>query len=180
MVFLGRIAAAALLEIDNQEVRKKFKSVNEELLKELIFRITLYGECSGSGFDMEIFNRLRTESAVENITMKGLVRKALSMTGTKKEQESREKAGTDEKPSGTCSHPEVLESLKQWRRQKCKDLGVPAFMVLHQKTMNEIADLLPQSKEELLSIKGFGKSKWDKYGDDILKVLGNRIIFEEP
>ena len=53
-------------------------------------------------------------------------------------------------------------------------------MVLHQKTMNEIADLLPQSKEELLSIKGFGKSKWDKYGDDILKVLGSKIIFEEP
>ena len=34
-----------------------------------------------------------------------------------------------------------------------------------------IADLAPTTKEELLTIKGLGKSKCDKYGDEILDVI---------
>ena len=44
-------------------------------------------------------------------------------------------------------------------------------MILHQKTLLAIADLAPTTREELLCVKGFGKSKCDKYGDEILEVV---------
>ncbi len=68
-------------------------------------------------------------------------------------------------------HPELVQALVDWRREKCRQDNVPAFMVLHQKTLLAIADLAPATREELLTVKGFGKAKCDKYGDEILKVV---------
>ncbi len=68
-------------------------------------------------------------------------------------------------------HPELVQALVDWRREKCRQDNVPAFMVLHQKTLLAIADLAPATTEELLTVKGFGKAKCDKYGDEILKVV---------
>lgn len=41
---------------------------------------------------------------------------------------------------------------------------------MHQSTLMDIASMIPKTKEELLSIKGFGKAKYEKYGEDILKI----------
>ena len=34
----------------------------------------------------------------------------------------------------------------------------------------EIASLIPKTKAELLAIKGFGKAKYEKYGEEILEI----------
>ena len=34
-----------------------------------------------------------------------------------------------------------------------------------------IAELGPTTREELLSVKGFGKSKCEKYGEEILEII---------
>jgi superfamily II DNA helicase RecQ len=39
-----------------------------------------------------------------------------------------------------------------------------------QSTLLEIAALIPKTLDELMSIKGFGKVKCQKYGDQILKI----------
>ena len=44
-------------------------------------------------------------------------------------------------------------------------------MVLHQRTLLGIADTAPTTKEELLSVKGFGKAKYESYGGEILEVV---------
>lgn len=68
-------------------------------------------------------------------------------------------------------HPELVQTLIDWRREKYQKDNVPAYIILHQKTLLAIADLAPTTKEELLTVKGFGKSKCDKYGDEILDVI---------
>lgn len=76
--------------------------------------------------------------------------------------------------SGTytgSAHPELVQALIDWRREKYQKDNVPAYIILHQKTLLAIADLAPTTKEELLTVKGFGKSKCDKYGDEILDVI---------
>lgn len=80
--------------------------------------------------------------------------------------------GTDSGSTYTGSlHPELVQALVDWRRAKCRQDNVLAFMILHQKTLLAIADLAPSTREELLTVKGFGKSKCDKYGDEILEVV---------
>ena len=68
-------------------------------------------------------------------------------------------------------HPELIQALIDWRREKYQKDNVPAYIILHQKTLLAIADLAPTTKEELLTVKGFGKSKCDRYGDEILEVV---------
>lgn len=68
-------------------------------------------------------------------------------------------------------HPELVQALIDWRREKYQKDNVPAYIILHQKTLLAIADLAPTTKEELLTVKGFGKSKCDRYGDEILDVI---------
>lgn len=69
------------------------------------------------------------------------------------------------------AHPELVQALIDWRREKYQKDNVPAYIILHQKTLLAIADLAPTTREELLTVKGFGKSKCDKYGDEILDVI---------
>ena len=68
-------------------------------------------------------------------------------------------------------HPELVQALIDWRREKYQQENVPAYIILHQKTLLAIADLAPRTCKELLCVKGLGKSKCDKYGDEILDIV---------
>jgi len=72
-------------------------------------------------------------------------------------------------------HPFLAEALITWRRDKARELGMPPFFILHQKVLFAIADAAPQTPEELMSIPGFGSSKLDKYGSEILTLTVNPI-----
>ena len=65
----------------------------------------------------------------------------------------------------------LLKVLKAWRKMKYEELHVPAFMILHQKVLVQIAEEKPSTKEELMQISGFGKRKWEKYGQEILDII---------
>ena len=48
---------------------------------------------------------------------------------------------------------------------------MPAYVVLHDKTIQEIAARLPRDETALLAVSGLGKKKLETYGADILAVL---------
>jgi len=48
---------------------------------------------------------------------------------------------------------------------------LPAYVVLHDATLRELAALRPRTRDELAGVKGFGPVKLDRYGDDLLAVL---------
>jgi ATP-dependent DNA helicase RecQ len=73
--------------------------------------------------------------------------------------------------SGAEPDAELREYLREWRRLTSKELGVPAYVVLHDTTLEEICRLRPASIPQLLSITGIGERKADKYGPGILAVL---------
>ena len=65
----------------------------------------------------------------------------------------------------------LLKVLKAWRKMKYEELHLPAFMIMHQKVLVQIAEEKPSTKEELMQINGFGKRKWEKYGKEILDII---------
>jgi DNA helicase-2/ATP-dependent DNA helicase PcrA len=65
----------------------------------------------------------------------------------------------------------VVDALKAWRRERAKADGVPAYVVLHDSTLAEIAANTPRSLFELGRVKGMGPTKLERYGDEILAVL---------
>lgn len=68
-------------------------------------------------------------------------------------------------------HPEVLDALTIWRRQRALTAHMPAYCILQQKAIIAIANLLPEDKDALARIPFCGKVKAEKYGDEILAVV---------
>jgi superfamily II DNA helicase RecQ len=65
----------------------------------------------------------------------------------------------------------LFERLKQWRLGRAKADNVSAFIIAHNTLLEELARRKPQTAQALLGVKGFGQSKLDKYGDEILQIL---------
>jgi ATP-dependent DNA helicase RecQ len=67
----------------------------------------------------------------------------------------------------------VVERLRSWRRQRSQEDGVPAYVVLHDATLRDLAAIRPASLHELAAVKGFGPAKIERYGDDVLAVVSS-------
>lgn len=62
-------------------------------------------------------------------------------------------------------------NLKNFRKEKSKELRVPAFLIIHQSTIELIAKEKPKTLEDLKKIKGIGKRTIEKYGQEILEII---------
>ena len=184
------IAPTCLVEIENKETQKVFKNIAEELLKELIFRLSLYRATMADGFSVKLFSRVATECELEKTgTLKSCVRRIISASraaadkdggnaGTDKANDKKEvpESGMDADTSDIDTEydeatEKLLKVLKAWRKMKYEELHLPAFMIMHQKVLVQIAEEKPASREELMQINGFGKKQWDKYGEEILEII---------
>jgi ATP-dependent DNA helicase RecQ len=75
-------------------------------------------------------------------------------------------------PAASAADAELREYLRDWRRITAKEQGVPAFVVLHDTTLEEICVRRPGSIADLRSITGIGERKAEVYGKGILAALG--------
>jgi len=66
---------------------------------------------------------------------------------------------------------ELREYLREWRRVTAKEQGMPAYVVLHDSSLDEICRMRPTSIAQLLGITGIGERKADTYGKKILATL---------
>lgn len=66
---------------------------------------------------------------------------------------------------------QLLAQLKEWRRALSKDTGTPAFMILHDRTLQELAALTPKTTDELCEIHGLGPSKISRYGNELIEII---------
>lgn len=63
--------------------------------------------------------------------------------------------------------------LIKYRLEKSQEEQLPAYCIFQNKVIDSIVNILPKTKEKLLSISGFGKNKLEKYGDDIIKIIND-------
>ena len=66
---------------------------------------------------------------------------------------------------------ELFERLREWRKGRADEEKVPAFVVFNDATLQLIAEVRPTTERELLKISGIGRSKLEKYGEDVLGLL---------
>jgi exodeoxyribonuclease VII large subunit len=75
----------------------------------------------------------------------------------------------------------VLAKLKRWRGQKASMEKCELYRIFQNKTLEEIATVLPGDKESFLAIKGVGEKKFQKYGKDVFAIIqeGSSIEVEK-
>ena len=66
---------------------------------------------------------------------------------------------------------DLLSKLKSWRLGLARSQGVPAYVIMTNKALEQIATALPQDNRELLAIDGIGRVKLMKYGDAVLEIV---------
>ena len=75
------------------------------------------------------------------------------------------------KPALSDVNPELREYLRQWRRATANAQGVPAYVVMHDTSLDELCRKRPRSVSQLLDVSGFGERKSEMYGHKILDAL---------
>ncbi|UWZ82238.1 RecQ family ATP-dependent DNA helicase [Occallatibacter riparius] len=73
----------------------------------------------------------------------------------------------------TGDSADLASRLKEWRAAEAKRLGVPAYLVLHDRTLNALAARRPSTPHELLAVEGMGPSKVGRFGDAILALCSH-------
>ncbi|HEX4526369.1 MAG TPA: ATP-dependent DNA helicase UvrD2, partial [Gaiellaceae bacterium] len=64
------------------------------------------------------------------------------------------------------------QRLRDWRLERAKADNVPPYVVFHDSVLHAIADARPSSLGELSQIAGVGPAKLDRYGADVLSLIG--------
>ena len=76
--------------------------------------------------------------------------------------------------AGTTADPASIDALREWRRQEAARRSVPAYVVLHDRTLAALAAARPATLDALSEIPGIGPAKLEAYGKDLLALLGGR------
>ncbi|HWX55626.1 MAG TPA: RecQ family ATP-dependent DNA helicase [Verrucomicrobiae bacterium] len=66
---------------------------------------------------------------------------------------------------------DLREYLRIWRRDTAKKEGIPAFVVMHDTSLEELCRLRPDSIAAIRQVHGFGERKTQLYGPELLKAL---------
>ena len=66
---------------------------------------------------------------------------------------------------------ELFELLRLLRKQIADEQGVPPYVVFSDRTLREMAGLLPRTAEAMLAVSGVGEVKLERYGGQFLRVI---------
>jgi ATP-dependent DNA helicase RecQ len=67
--------------------------------------------------------------------------------------------------------PALHAALKAWRSEIARKRGVPAYVVLHDSTIDGIASTRPSTLSELRGIAGIGDKKLEHYGEELIALV---------
>ncbi len=142
--------ASLQIETDNRELEKKCQRLQKLLADELAVKLAAV-RCCSSGFSPEDYFRAVAAASV-----------AAQKPPKKKEPVYSE---------ADIAHPEIFQSLKEWRSRKAEEENIPHYQVLHQKTLVQIAVNLPDTLEDLHKIKGIGDKLAARYGEELVAMV---------
>ncbi len=132
------------IETDNTELRKKINNALSNLKKEIAVKV--------AGV---LLSFLRAVSVAE-----------IDFT-PEKEKKRRPPSYTE----SDVAHPELFQTLKNWRSRKAKEEEVAHFQVLHQRILIQIVVCLPDNISDLKKINGVGKKTIEKYGKELVGLV---------
>ncbi len=76
------------------------------------------------------------------------------------------------KAEAPASVPSSLrEAMREWRRKLAKQMAVPAYVILHDATLDAICRRSPATIAELCEVPGIGEKRAERFGGQILELV---------
>ncbi|MCI6209496.1 MAG: HRDC domain-containing protein [Prevotella sp.] len=171
------LVSGTSLQTDNKEVKKRAADSFNALVEVLQFKHRLLAYVAQSGFALSTYLRAKALATIDEAERVKDVRTPRTSTARVSASALAASAGASSVilPSD-IKHRDVYERLRVWRKQRADAEGLPAYCIMQTKTMIDVSNTLPTTAAELAAVKGFGKNKTLKYGDDVLRIvsLGNK------
>ena len=179
------VAVRKPLDIDNKQLKKKYTAAYEELRDRYRLKADLLAYVVQSGFEVSAYLRKKAKLTIEipgtpiraqeDARRMGLPEGdgalAEAAQGVKTAKKSASVASDVQEVPSDILHPELYERLRAWRNAEAQRQNLPVYMVLQQKAILGISNLLPIDKEMLLRIPFMGKKGVEKYGGAILEMV---------
>ena len=162
---LSAVFSEPLTDSDNKDTAKKLKEYASDLSSRLDMKTALLDFVTENGFTAASYLRQRAVLSLDD------GRKA-AKAGTK-EKQPRPKAEKPEKASvpSDILHPELYRRLISFRNEEAAAQGVPVYLILQQKAILGITNLLPADRHALSRIPWLGRKTIEKYGDRLLEII---------
>lgn len=142
-------------ETDNTQIRARLRRLFKEMAEEITIKHAAISSCS-------------TEFSTT-----GYLR-AIGAAATKKQTapkgSSREESGPVYSEAD-IAHPDFFTTLKKWRKEQAQKEDLPAYRVLAQKPLIQLAIHLPVTEKALLKIHGIGPKLTARYGEELLAMI---------
>jgi ATP-dependent DNA helicase RecQ len=92
----------------------------------------------------------------------------------------RNHAGSAAEADLSAADSALLDRLKAWRLAESRTQSVPAYVILHDKTLREIARLRPPDLASLGRIAGIGAAKLERYGAALVELVAGTAVDRTP
>ena len=164
---LDAMVGSGLIGIEDAEYEK-----NGEVRKFRKISLTEAGLEMRNGSSTEL---LISDGIVEEFTPTGQVTKRKRQAGgaTPRTESGQQRIAKNAEIRTAVPTPEeddLVLKLREWRSSEAKRLGVPTFLILHDKTLRALAQARPGTPNQLLAVSGFGPAKVEKFGKAVLEL----------
>lgn len=92
----------------------------------------------------------------------------VAVTRKARKAASSSKRGGSDPAVLTPDQDRIFEILRMWRKEKARELDVPAFIVFSDRTLRHMAQVQPRRTEDLKQIYGLGDTKIERFGAELL------------
>ena len=161
---LNTMVRAGLVEIEDAEFEKDGETIRFRKV-----RLTEAG--------MEVRRTTQLELLISDGIVGALV--GSSGVGSRKQKspagKNAVKAGGSADAKLSAADEVLAAKLREWRAAEAKRMQVPAFVVMHDRTLNAVATARPKNPRQLLEVIGMGPAKVEKFGVAILGLCGSQI-----
>jgi RecQ family ATP-dependent DNA helicase len=154
---LDAMVRAGLIELEEAEFEKDDKTIRYRKA-----RLTEAGLELRAATPVEL---LINDGVVEEFGGHGPAR-------AKKPHAGVSKAAEAEPVQLTAAGEALAAKLKEWRAAEAKRLGLPAYMVLNDRTVKALAHSRPANPKQLLDVAGMGPAKVERFGEAIIELCG--------
>jgi len=151
---LGAMVQAGLIEIEDAEFEK-----DGQVLRYRKVRLTDEGKQTRPG---GISSLLINDGIVEEFAGRGVA--------PPRERKAKSSAKTVEPVRLNAEAEQLAGRIREWRAAEAKRLKVPAYVVMHDRTLSAVAHARPRNPKELLGIDGMGPAKVERFGEEILRL----------
>lgn len=168
---LGEWIEEGLPDIDNKQTREQMEKEFDLLKSDYDLKMLLFIK-NARGFSLKNY-----WDAKAQITMQQSEGKPSSGKRRKGETTERKSRKKDENKkeltslSSDIKHPILYDRLRNWRKEKAAEHGVPPYTILKSVSLIGIVNLLPSTGKELMSISGIGKKVITAFGKELLEII---------